>query len=128
MTLSYSAMARPSSAITQTVPVVIPSPTASTSALPSASTSHQSGIHHLILDAGPLLSLTPLRHLASCLHTTPLVLVELRDPKARDHWEKLGLTGVDVKVEMPTAESTAKGEPGYFESCMMLITRSYRIR
>jgi RNA-binding protein NOB1 len=72
------------------------------------------GITHLILDAGPLLSLTPLRHLASSFHTTPLVLAELRDPKAREHWERLGLSGVDVRVEPPKPEAMAKG--GYSAS------------
>lgn len=66
-------------------------------------------IQHLILDAGPLLSLTPLRHLATNFHTTPMVLAELRDPKAREHWERLALTGVSVKVEPPTAEAMAQG-------------------
>jgi RNA-binding protein NOB1 len=70
------------------------------------------GITHLILDAGPLLSLTPLRHLASSFHTTPLVLAELRDPKAREHWERLGLSGVDVRVEPPKPEAMAKGKCG----------------
>ncbi|OWT37647.1 RNA-binding protein NOB1 [Cryptococcus neoformans Bt1] len=65
-------------------------------------------IQHLILDAGPLLSLTPLRHLATSFHTTPMVLAELRDPKAREHWERLALTGVNVKVESPTAEAMAQ--------------------
>ncbi|KIR69309.1 RNA-binding protein NOB1 [Cryptococcus bacillisporus CA1873] len=65
-------------------------------------------IQHLILDAGPLLSLTPLRHLATSFHTTPMVLAELRDPKAREHWERLALTGVSVKVEPPTAEAMAQ--------------------
>lgn len=69
-------------------------------------------IQHLILDAGPLLSLTPLRHLATSFHTTPMVLAELRDSKAREHWERLALTGVNVKVESPTAESMAQS--GYF--------------
>lgn len=66
-------------------------------------------IQHLILDAGPLLSLTPLRHLATSFHTTAMVLAELRDPKAREHWERLALTGVNVKVESPTAEAMAQG-------------------
>lgn len=67
-------------------------------------------IKHLILDAGPLLSLTPLRHLAESFYTTPAVLAELRDPKAREHWENLGLSGVDVKVEQPRSEWMAKGK------------------
>ncbi|WVF66610.1 hypothetical protein IAT40_001350 [Kwoniella sp. CBS 6097] len=74
----------------------------------SASSSSSTIIQHLILDAGPLLSLTPLRHLASSFHTTPMVFAELRDPKAREHWERLGLAGVDVSVEAPTAEAMAR--------------------
>ena len=69
-----------------------------------------SGIDHLILDAGPLLSLTPLRSLATSFHTTPLVIAELRDPKAREYWNRLSLTGVDVRVEVPNGEAMAKGE------------------
>lgn len=64
-------------------------------------------IQHLILDAGPLLSLAPLRHLATQFHTTPGVLAELRDPKAREHWERLKLQ-IDVKVEAPRADAMAK--------------------
>lgn len=77
----------------------------STSAAPEPAST---GIKHLILDAGPLLSLTPLRHLSSSFHTTPMVLAELRDPKARQHWEHLKLTGLDVRVEAPSAEAMAK--------------------
>lgn len=64
-------------------------------------------IQHLILDAGPLLSLAPLRHLAKSFHTTPGVLAELRDPKAREHWERLKLA-IDIKVEAPSAEAMSK--------------------
>ncbi|OCF34817.1 RNA-binding protein NOB1 [Kwoniella heveanensis CBS 569] len=78
---------------------------ASSSSAPSSSATT---IQHLILDAGPLLSLTPLRHLATSFHTTPLVFAELRDPKAREHWERLGLAGVDVRVEPPSAEAMAR--------------------
>ncbi|WVW81333.1 hypothetical protein I302_103324 [Kwoniella bestiolae CBS 10118] len=74
---------------------------------PIASSSKSTTIQHLILDAGPLLSLTPLRHLAGSFHTTPMVLAELRDPKAREHWERLGLTGVEVTVEHPSSEAMA---------------------
>ncbi|WWD06274.1 hypothetical protein V865_004363 [Kwoniella europaea PYCC6329] len=73
----------------------------------SSSSSSNTTIQHLILDAGPLLSLTPLRHLAGSFHTTPMVLAELRDPKAREHWERLGLTGVEVTVENPSSEAMA---------------------
>lgn len=37
-----------------------------------------------------------------------MVLAELRDPKAREHWERLGLSGVEVKVENPTSDSMAQ--------------------
>ena len=46
---------------------------------------------NLVLDAGPLLSLSPLRGLAEKYLTTPQVIAELKDPRARDHFEKLGL-------------------------------------
>lgn len=49
-----------------------------------------------------------MRHLAGALHTTPQVLAELRDPRAREHWERLKLQGVDVRVEQPSAEAMAK--------------------
>ncbi|WWC67253.1 uncharacterized protein I206_101160 [Kwoniella pini CBS 10737] len=134
MVLSYSAIAKPA-ANTPNVISIASRPIATTSAevdqtqdagsssspqdgaddtlIPSAeaSTSNASPstsiIQHLILDAGPLLSLTPLRHLATSFHTTPMVLAELRDPKAREHWERLGLTGVEVTVEQPTSQSMA---------------------
>ncbi|WVQ72291.1 hypothetical protein IAR50_001841 [Cryptococcus sp. DSM 104548] len=88
-----------------------PTPEASSSAPDSAEAAEddrRKTIKHLILDAGPLLSLAPLRDLATSFHTTPLVFAELKDPKAREHWERLGLTGVDVRVEPPTAEAMAK--------------------
>lgn len=131
MVLSYSAAAQPTASTPSvisiaspavTVSSVPPTPASTTSSLPSAAqpsagqthTSAHAGpskskINHLILDAGPLLSLAPLRHLATTFHTTPLVLAELRDPKAREHWEMLKLSGVDVRVERPSAEAMAKG-------------------
>ncbi|ODN89683.1 RNA-binding protein NOB1 [Cryptococcus wingfieldii CBS 7118] len=86
-------------------------PEASSSAAEPAQDAEEEGrktIRHLILDAGPLLSLAPLRDLATSFHTTPQVFAELKDLKAREHWERLGLTGVDVKIEPPTAEAMAK--------------------
>ncbi|KAJ9098811.1 hypothetical protein QFC19_006288 [Naganishia cerealis] len=66
-------------------------------------------IKTLVLDAGPLLSLTPLRNLATRYLTTPAVLAELRDVNARDHWERLKLlAGVDVEVREPDALSMTK--------------------
>lgn len=78
-----------------------------TPSAPEAGPSSTAGIKHLILDAGPLLSLTPLRHLATTFHTTPAVLAELRDPRAREHWDRLALQGVDIRVAAPTAEAVA---------------------
>lgn len=98
MAFSYSAAARAATA----PDAATSSPVAGPSSVP------ETGIKHLILDAGPLLSLTPLRHLASSFHTTPMVLAELRDPKARQHWENLKLQGVDVRVEPPKPEAMAK--------------------
>lgn len=64
----------------------------------------------LILDAGPLLSLTPLRNLATKYLTTPAVLAELRDVSAREHWERLKLLqDIDVEVRDPDAVSMSKG-------------------
>lgn len=65
----------------------------------------------LILDAGPLLSLSPLRGLASTYYTTPQVLAELKDNRAREHFEKLGLlSGVNVVVKSPDTVSLSNGE------------------
>ena len=67
---------------------------------------------NLVLDAGPLLSLSPLRGLAEKYLTTPQVLAELKDSRAREHFEKLGLlSGVKVEVRSPTPESLTQGLP-----------------
>ncbi|OBZ76047.1 20S-pre-rRNA D-site endonuclease nob1 [Grifola frondosa] len=47
---------------------------------------------NLVLDAGPLLSLSPLRGLAETYYTLPQVLDELKDKRAREHFERLGLS------------------------------------
>ncbi|KAJ7228411.1 Nin one binding Zn-ribbon like-domain-containing protein [Mycena pura] len=61
---------------------------------------------NLVLDAGPLLSLSPLRGLAEVYLTVPQVLAELKDKRAREHFERLGLTsGVKVQVVSPDATS-----------------------
>jgi RNA-binding protein NOB1 len=66
---------------------------------------------HLVLDAGPILSLSPLRGLAETYYTTPQVLAELKDSRARQHFEKLGLlSGVKVAVRSPDAASLTAGE------------------
>lgn len=128
MVLSYSAIAQPKAdtpkiinisgqSSTSQAPTHNDSPVASSSssstpilaAQPESGPSTQPRIKHLILDAGPLLSLTPLRHLASHFYTTPAVLQELRDPKAREYYQNLGLSGVDVKVVQPGGEAMARG-------------------
>jgi RNA-binding protein NOB1 len=64
----------------------------------------------LVLDAGPLLSLSPLRGLAETYYTVPQVLDELRDQRAREHFEKLGLSaGVKIEVKSPDSASLAHG-------------------
>ncbi|KAF7352546.1 20S-pre-rRNA D-site endonuclease NOB1 [Mycena venus] len=63
---------------------------------------------NLVLDAGPLLSLSPLRGLAETYLTVPQVLAELKDKRAREHFERLGLSaGVKVEVAAPDAASLA---------------------
>ncbi|KAH7343192.1 Nin one binding Zn-ribbon like-domain-containing protein [Rhizoctonia solani] len=63
----------------------------------------------LVLDAGPLLSLTPLRGLASRYVTVPQVIAELKDPRAREHIERLELTsGIKLEVLEPDVTSLAK--------------------
>lgn len=65
---------------------------------------------NLVLDAGPLLSLSPLRGLAETYYTVPQVLAELKDRRAREHFERLGLTsGVKVEIKSPDAASLATG-------------------
>src|ERR1700759_3136253 len=65
---------------------------------------------HLILDAGPLLSLTPLRGLSEAFYTVPQVLAELKDRRAREHLEQLAThAGVKIAIKSPDAESLAYG-------------------
>ena len=64
----------------------------------------------LVLDAGPLLSLTPLRGLAERYVTVPHVLLELKDKDAREHFEKLSLiNGVSIEVLEPDPASILQG-------------------
>ncbi len=65
---------------------------------------------NLVLDAGPLLSLSPLRGLAETYVTVPQIIEELRDKNAREHLERLGLNyGVKIEVKNPSATSLATG-------------------
>lgn len=66
---------------------------------------------NLVLDAGPLLTLTPLRGVAERYLTVPHVLSELKDKNAREHFERLGLmAGVKVEVLEPDAASLSQGK------------------
>ncbi|KAI0638377.1 Nin one binding Zn-ribbon like-domain-containing protein [Trametes polyzona] len=68
----------------------------------------QPACKHLVLDAGPLLSLSPLRGLSEAYYTVPQVLDELKDKRAREHFERLGLSaGVRIEVKGPSAASVA---------------------
>lgn len=65
---------------------------------------------NLVLDSGPLLSLSPLRGLAATYLTVPQVLDELKDKRAREHFEQLGLSaGVKIEVRSPDAASLSYG-------------------
>lgn len=81
-------------------------------------------VETLVLDAGPLLSLLPLRGLAKRYITVPQVIEELKDKRARDHFEQLALTsGVHVEVKHPGALALTKGGVQGFQiyrSCAML--------
>lgn len=71
----------------------------------------------LVLDAGPLLSLSPLRGLAEHFLTVPQVLAELKDKNAREHFERLGLSaGVKIEVREPDAASLTQG--AYCSPCV----------
>lgn len=72
-------------------------------------------VHTLVLDAGPLLSLTPLRRMAERFVVPPQVVAELRDEKARIYWERIQaglIEGVHVEVKTPDAISVGKGKSG----------------
>ena len=65
---------------------------------------------NLVLDAGPLLSFSPLRGLAETYYTVPQVLLELKDPRAREHFKRLGLNaGVRIEVREPDAAALVHG-------------------
>ncbi|KAI9000826.1 Nin one binding Zn-ribbon like-domain-containing protein [Trametes punicea] len=74
----------------------------------AALTASKPACKHLVLDAGPLLSLSPLRGLAETYYTVPQVLDELKDKRAREHFERLGLSaGVRIEVKGPSTASVA---------------------
>lgn len=91
------------------VPAIMPVPTPTPPHPTDASL--KPACKSLVLDAGPLLSLSPLRGLAEHFLTVPQVLSELKDKNAREHFERLGMvTGVRIEVKEPDAASLVKGE------------------
>lgn len=71
----------------------------------------------LVLDAGPLLSLAPLRGLAETFYTVPQVLEELKDKSARQHLQQLGLKyGVKIELKNPSPASLATSKLSVFDT------------
>ena len=63
---------------------------------------------NLVLDAGPLLSFSPLRNLAQTYYIVPQVISELKDPRVKQHFESLALNaGVRIQVRDPKPSSLA---------------------
>lgn len=76
----------------------------------ATSTDQKPACKSLVLDSGPLLALSPLRGLAETFYTVPQVLDELKDKRAREHFERLGLSaGVKIQVQSPDSKSLAHG-------------------
>ncbi|KAG8809514.1 Nin1 binding protein [Serendipita sp. 399] len=66
-------------------------------------------VESLVLDAGPLLSLSPLKGISKAYFTVPQVLGELKDDKSRAHFQNLGLlAGVKVETRIPDAAALAQ--------------------
>lgn len=77
-------------------------------------------VHTLVLDAGPILSLTPLRGMAKRFVAPPQVIAELKDEKARQYWDRIQaglIEGVEIEVKSPDAISLSKGECALRWSC-----------
>jgi RNA-binding protein NOB1 len=63
---------------------------------------------NLVLDAGPLLSFSPLRNLSQTYYIVPQVISELKDQRAKSHFESLALNaGVRIQVRDPSPSSLA---------------------
>ncbi|EJU06325.1 hypothetical protein DACRYDRAFT_113046 [Dacryopinax primogenitus] len=76
---------------------------------PANASTSKPRIKHLVLDAGPLLTFTPLRGLAENYYTTPQIVEELKDPRAREHFQNLSLTaGVHLQVRQPDILSVSQ--------------------
>ena len=73
-----------------------------------AGSSSQPACKNLVLDAGPLLSFSPLRNLAQTYYIAPQVISELKDPRAKQHFESLALNaGIRIQVRDPSPSSIA---------------------
>lgn len=73
--------------------------------------SPQTACKNLVLDAGPLLSFSPLRNLAQNYFIAPQVISELKDPRAKQHFESLALSaGVRIQVRDPSPSSIAHSQ------------------
>ncbi len=99
----------------------------------ASTTNSKPACKNLVLDAGPLLSLSPLRGLAEAFYTVPQVLDELKDKRAREHFEKLGLSaGVRIQVQSPDSASLAHGTSSRMSLHTFLrlrsVSPSYSIR
>lgn len=71
----------------------------------------------LVLDAGPLLSLSPLRGIAEAYYTVPQVLAELKDKNAKEHLERLGLNfGIKIEVKNPDPASMVSGMYSFYQT------------
>lgn len=76
----------------------------------TATTSAEPACKHLVLDAGPLLSFSPLRNLSQTYYVVPQVISELKDSRAKAHFESLALNaGVRIQVRDPSSSSLAHG-------------------
>ena len=73
-----------------------------------AGSGSQPACKNLVLDAGPLLSFSPLRNLAQTYYIVPQVISELKDPRAKQHFESLALNaGVRIQVRNPAPSALA---------------------
>jgi RNA-binding protein NOB1 len=75
--------------------------------LQSATSTLEPRIEALVLDAGPLVTQSPLRGLAKKYYIPPSVVEELKDKRARDHlaWLQSEAAGCQVEVIQPGPEA-----------------------
>lgn len=99
---------------------VFRSPIASTKMTVTASTSSpEPTCKHLVLDAGPLLSFSPLRNLSQTYYVVSQVISELKDSRAKAHFESLALNaGVRIQVRNPSPASLSHGASTIILNCI----------